>query len=112
MTVKRLKQDLTKNKESKLIDLTNEKKLNKTPKNSKSKDVSSNKKLKSSNSPNTKYNMRGGNVIRAVGDMVNSMTALGRSIFGEIQSIKNIPADINNVASATPIPNNNLKVPK
>jgi len=57
-----------------------------------------------------KKNLKGGNVIRASTDLINSMKALCRSIFSEIGDIKTIPADINNVASATPIPNNNLKV--
>lgn len=60
--------------------------------------------------PLIKKNLKGGNVVRASIDMINSMTALGRSIFSEIRDIKNIPADINNVAAATSVPNNNLKV--
>jgi len=96
------KKSLPKKKESKSIDL-----------NKKDKAIPSKKKdHKVSSLTNKKYNMKGsGNIITASIDMINDMTALGRSIFGEISSIKNIPDDINNVASAEPVPNNNLEVP-
>ena len=42
---------------------------------------------------------KGGNVISASVDVVNSMTSLGKSIFGEIKAITNIQSDINNATT-------------
>lgn len=93
------KKKMTIAKNSKLSELNNKKK----------KDTSS-KLIKS---VNKKYKMIGaGDIIGASIDMIDRMTDLGNSIFGEIASIQKIPQDINNVASVKSVPNNNLTVPK
>ena len=56
-----------------------------------------NKKIKNLKKNNNLQ--KGGNVITASVDVVNSITSLGKSIFGEIKAITNIQSDINNAAS-------------
>jgi hypothetical protein len=48
----------------------------------------------------------GGDVFRAMGNLLTSMTDLGKSIFTEVKSITNIQSDINNVSAREGIPNN------
>ena len=48
-----------------------------------------------------KIKQKGGDVIGASVDLIDNMTSLGRSIFGEITSITHVQDDINNVATPT-----------
>jgi hypothetical protein len=99
------KKVLLKKKESTSRDLSN--------KNNTNKKISSKKISKSHDLNNKKHKMAGGgDVIGASINIINSMEALGKSIFDEIRSIQSIPTDINNVASVKSIPNNNLEVKK
>jgi hypothetical protein len=49
-----------------------------------------------------KNKQKGGDVIGASIDLVNSLRDLGNTIFNEIHSITNIESDINNAASPSP----------
>ncbi len=66
--------------------------------------------IKKHKTKKTKNLKGGGDIVTASINMINSMIGLGDSIFSEIRDIKNIPSDINNVASTTSVPNNNLQV--
>jgi len=47
----------------------------------------------------------GGDVISASIDLINSFEVLGKSIYNELYSIKNIQSDINNVGQTTKLSN-------
>jgi hypothetical protein len=52
---------------------------------------------------NKKKIYKGGDVVRASLDVIDSMKSLGNSIFNEIRSITNIQSDINNVSERTAV---------